>query len=154
MAGKDNLIPMNRKTKEEQRKIARKGGIESGKTRRRKRDMKKLITDILNEEYTDKNGVKLSGLERMAYNIFKQAQDPKNKQAVQAFKTMMEYYNDEIERKKQKELAEIDRVKAETESIRAKTEMMNGGFNDAEIEDDGFLDALKGSAVEDWKDES
>ena len=46
--GKDNLIPMNERTEEEQREIARKGGIESGKARRRKRTMKEAAQIILN----------------------------------------------------------------------------------------------------------
>lgn len=47
-AGKDNLIPMNERTEDEQREIARKGGIESGKARRRKRTMKEAAQIILN----------------------------------------------------------------------------------------------------------
>lgn len=46
--GKENLIPMNERTEEEQREIARKGGIESGKARRRKRTMKEAAQIILN----------------------------------------------------------------------------------------------------------
>ena len=45
--GKDNLIPMNERTEGEQREIARKGGIESGKARRRKRTMKEAAQIIL-----------------------------------------------------------------------------------------------------------
>ena len=40
-----NLIPMNERTKEEQREIARKGGRESGKVRRRK-DAAQLILQL------------------------------------------------------------------------------------------------------------
>lgn len=47
-AGKDNLIPMNERTEDEQREIARKGGIESGKARRRKRTMKEAAQIALN----------------------------------------------------------------------------------------------------------
>lgn len=46
-AGKENLIPMNERTKDEQREIAKKGGIESGKVRRRKRTMKEAAQIIL-----------------------------------------------------------------------------------------------------------
>ena len=42
-----NLNPMNERTKEEQREIARKGGRESGKVRRRKRTMKDAAQLIL-----------------------------------------------------------------------------------------------------------
>lgn len=42
-----NLIPMNERTKDEQREIARKGGKESGKVRRHKRSMKEAAQLIL-----------------------------------------------------------------------------------------------------------
>ena len=45
--GKDNLIPMNERTKDEQREIAQKGGIASGKARRHKRTMKEAAQIIL-----------------------------------------------------------------------------------------------------------
>ena len=43
----DNLIPMNKRTKEEQREIASKGGKASGKARRKKRTMKEAARLIL-----------------------------------------------------------------------------------------------------------
>ncbi len=43
----EDLIPMNERTKEEQKKIATKGGIASGKARRRKRNMKDAIDMLL-----------------------------------------------------------------------------------------------------------
>lgn len=45
---KGNLIPLNKRTKDEQREIAQKGGIASGKARRRKRTMKEAAQLILN----------------------------------------------------------------------------------------------------------
>ena len=42
-----NLIPMNERTKDEQREIASKGGKASGKARRRKRTMKDAAQLIL-----------------------------------------------------------------------------------------------------------
>ena len=45
--GKENLIPQSERTKEEQREIARLGGIASGKARREKRDRKQMASDLL-----------------------------------------------------------------------------------------------------------
>ena len=42
-----NLIPMNERTKEEQREIARKGGIASGKARQEKATFKKTLESVL-----------------------------------------------------------------------------------------------------------
>lgn len=39
----DNLIPMNERTKEEQRKIATMGGIASGEARREKKAMREML---------------------------------------------------------------------------------------------------------------
>ncbi len=45
--GTDNLIPLDERTKDEQRRIAQQGGIASGKARRKKRTMKEAAQLIL-----------------------------------------------------------------------------------------------------------
>ena len=45
----DNLIPMSERTKEEQRKIARMGGIASGKARQEKKLLKDLLEEALSK---------------------------------------------------------------------------------------------------------
>ena len=47
MAGEENLIPMSERSKEEVREIARRGGIKSGETRRRKTTMKENLELLL-----------------------------------------------------------------------------------------------------------
>jgi hypothetical protein len=47
--GTDNLIPMNERTKEEQKEIAKMGGIASGEARREKATMKKALEMLLDE---------------------------------------------------------------------------------------------------------
>ena len=47
MAGEENLIPMSERSKEEVREIARRGGIKSGETRRRKKTMKENLELLL-----------------------------------------------------------------------------------------------------------
>ena len=42
MAGEQNLIPLNQRTKSEQREIATKGGIASGVARREKKTLKQI----------------------------------------------------------------------------------------------------------------
>ena len=53
MAGEENLIPMNKRTKAEQSEIARMGGIASGKARRRKSNIKKTLEAVLNLDVPD-----------------------------------------------------------------------------------------------------
>ena len=50
MANSDNLIPFNKRTESEQREIARRGGLASGKTRKQKADLKKAFQILLNSE--------------------------------------------------------------------------------------------------------
>jgi hypothetical protein len=47
--GQENLIPQSERTKEEQRKIARMGGIASGKARKEKKMLKDLLEDALSK---------------------------------------------------------------------------------------------------------
>ena len=42
-----NLIPQNKRTKEERREIARMGGIASGKARREKQKTQQILSDLL-----------------------------------------------------------------------------------------------------------
>lgn len=56
MAGENNLIPTNLRTKEEQREITRKGGIASGKARRDKRTMRETLAMLLEMQMKDKSG--------------------------------------------------------------------------------------------------
>lgn len=58
MNGQENLIPFNERTEEEQRAIAKKGGIASGEARRRKRSIKDSLDILLSQPFKlkDKNG--------------------------------------------------------------------------------------------------
>ena len=48
--GQENLIPFNERTEEEQREIARQGGIASGKVRQEKATFKKTLEMLLDEK--------------------------------------------------------------------------------------------------------
>jgi hypothetical protein len=43
----ENLIPMNRRTKSEQREIARRGGIASGESRRKRKMLREQLVELL-----------------------------------------------------------------------------------------------------------
>lgn len=49
----NNLIPLNERTKEEQREIARMGGIASGKARREKQKTQQILADIVSIKNKD-----------------------------------------------------------------------------------------------------
>ena len=48
-----NLIPQSKRTKDEQREIARKGGIASGVARREKKTVQKILNDFLSTAAKD-----------------------------------------------------------------------------------------------------
>ncbi len=54
MANEDNLKPQNKRTKSEQREIAKMGGKASGKARRKKANLKNALNTILTAEATSK----------------------------------------------------------------------------------------------------
>ena len=56
--GIENLKPTNTLTVEERKKLARKGGIASGKARQQKADLKKTIKTILSMNVTDPKDIK------------------------------------------------------------------------------------------------
>jgi len=68
MARKD-LIPVTERTKEEAKRISRKGGIASGKARRRKRDLKEALKALLDTEVKGNQ----TGTERVALAWFTKA---------------------------------------------------------------------------------
>jgi len=70
MAKKDNLIPQAHKlTVGEQSK----GGKASAEARRRKRELRLVIEELLEKEYRGKNGETVSGAEAIAIKQFEKA---------------------------------------------------------------------------------
>ena len=62
MANEDNLKPQNKRTKSEQREIAKMGGKASGKARRKKANLKNALNTILTAEATSKTAQLLEEL--------------------------------------------------------------------------------------------
>ena len=60
MSGVNNLRPFNELTEDEQRELARKGGIASGKARREKKRMTQIYAEFLEKEHgvVGKDGIK------------------------------------------------------------------------------------------------
>ena len=68
----------------------RKGGLKAQENRKRKRDVKKALQEMLDETFTDKTGVQLKGIDAMTATLFKIATDPKHKQVIQAQRLIYE----------------------------------------------------------------
>lgn len=83
MANEQNLVKgdkVHKLTAEE----ASKGGKKSAETRRAKRDLRKALEMLLEKDFTDKKGNKISGTEAITAKLFEKAM----KGDVRAFETL------------------------------------------------------------------
>ena len=126
MANEQNLIPLNKRTKSEQREYARKGGKKSGEVRRKRKAMKEQMEMLLSLPFKSKkqfNFMKELGIEednidnQMALIVAMYGKALKGD--VQAFNTIREVVQDE------KTVKDEDRV-----------QIVNDLPNDEEEEDD------------------
>ena len=106
-----NLVPFDKRTEEEQRRIAKQGGIASGKARREKADMKKALQLALEMKYgnSDKTGVELITASMIAI-----AGNPKNAKAVDAYKAIWNVIGQEEATE-----AEIEKVRQIFEGVKS-----------------------------------
>lgn len=102
MANEQNLIPLNKRTKSEQREYARKGGKKSGEVRRKRKAMKEQMEMLLSLPFKSKkqfNFMKELGIEednidnQMALIVAMYGKALKGD--VQAFNTIREVVQDE-----------------------------------------------------------
>lgn len=77
-----NLKPV--RSTSEARERGKNGGVASGRARRRKKDLREALEELLNRKYTDKNGNKLTGTEAITAKLFEQAM----KGNIKAFETI------------------------------------------------------------------
>lgn len=86
----ENLKPNSERSPSEIKEMTTKGGINSGKSRRKKADMRKAVQSMLDNTYSDKSGAEMSGAEIMALKLFKIATNEKDKQCISAIKLIIE----------------------------------------------------------------
>lgn len=84
MINEKNLVPQSERSEEERKKIASMGGKASGEARRKKRDLRKALEELLEREYKDKSGKIISGTEAITARLFEQAM----KGNIRAFETL------------------------------------------------------------------
>ncbi|MDO4326991.1 MAG: KGG domain-containing protein [bacterium] len=148
MANNENLIPFNKRSEREAREFGRKGGKASGEARRRKADFRRtlnllLTTEIDSPEWTPiLESMGLDSTLEAAVNaaMIKEALSGNVKAYIAIRDTLGQTTKSE---------EDLEEQRVRTAAAKAKS-----GQNDAEEEqDDGFLDALKGTAASDWKEE-
>ncbi len=132
--------------KGEASETARKGGINSGKSRRKRADLRRLAQAFLDGTYTDKDGNTLTGAELFIKSMVDALCDPSGKNWGKAMELLIQLTGAD------KSKVEIDREKADTQLIKAKIKQLETKFEHTEIEFDNFLEALGKSAAEDWSE--
>ena len=108
------------RTASEQRQIAQKGGTVSGKSRRKKADMRKAVQSMLDNTYSDNSGKELSGAEIMALKLFKIATNEKDKQCISAIKLIIELTG------QNKDALTDKKTKAEIKLLEARIKALSG----------------------------
>ncbi|SDF31047.1 hypothetical protein [Eubacterium pyruvativorans] len=161
MANEKNLIPFTSdQSREKAVKNGRKGGIASGKARRRAKSIQEMTRLVLQQPLSSegklrvKNGdLDLSdideddvvGLLSVVVGLFSAASEGSS----QAAETLRKWYDGNRVRKKER--LEQEKMEAEIDALKAKIRALEGTEDDTS--DDGFLEALRGSTEDDWKDD-
>lgn len=145
--GHENLIPFNKRTEVEQRKIQSAGGKASGEARRKKADFRKTLNALLTAEIDNSEWspwLKSLGLDNTLESAVNAAMI---KEAlcgnVKAYEAIAKYSG-------QSEKTDTDQEEQNLRMAASKAKM--GVDDEEEAKDDGFLDALNGSAGTDWED--
>lgn len=127
----DNLIPFtSSQSREEAKKNGAKGGIASGKARRRKADLRKAMQEALLQTWKDNKGNEATGQEIAIAGILANLSDPKARNWGKAVEIMMTLTGQSLTPE------QIAKIKAETALTKAKTKSLerNSGSM-ADIED-------------------
>lgn len=128
MANEKNLIPLDKRTKNEQREIQSSGGIASGAARRRKRSLKEAADLYLSLPVTDRrvwNKIARDGVE---------PEDIDNQMAIIAGLTNAAAFGD-------------------SKAAKVLFDLLGDADTGENIQDDGFMDALRKEASEVWQED-
>lgn len=160
-----NLIPMNRRSVEEVRKIAAKGGRNSGKTRRKQANFRKVLNQILTMQVPDdvmRQQLEALGLDpdmQTALNAAMVREALAGSVKAAEFVAKYSGQSANTERDDRQQDAQTDRTTAAANLDRAKEEALKKqtikaeeAEEDSEETEDTFLAALMGTAAEDWKE--
>ena len=121
-----NLIPLNQRTKSEQREIARQGGIKSGEVRREQKSYREMAKVMLSATITDENILNelqaygLSETDVKAYTLLGMIKASGNG-SHNAFDRLMELIGEKEQNQNENVIANLDKVLGDID------EVMNNG---------------------------
>lgn len=75
MANPQNLIPNDQRTPTERRENARKAGKASGEARRKRKAMREAFEELLQRQYTDREGRETDGITALTTRVYQKALD-------------------------------------------------------------------------------
>lgn len=146
MANKRNLVQFSGRSREEVEEINRKGGKASGKARRKKADFRKTLNALLTAEIDSPEWSPILGTLGLESTLEAAVNAALIREAlngnVKAYEAIAKYSG-------QSEKTDTDQEEQSLRMAAAKSKM--GVDDKEEAEDDGFLDALKGTVEKDWK---
>lgn len=130
MANEENLIPNYKRTPSERRENARKAGIASGKARRKKANIKRTLESLLKmdlpsgeiKDQLESMGIDPSMEQGLVLSVILRTIQDGDAQALKTITTLMDQEGSTRDRKEQR--AKIAKLEAETERIKAETELL------------------------------
>lgn len=164
--GRANLIPMSARSKNEAREMGRKGGINSGKARRKQANFRKVLNQILTMKVPDdvmREQLEALGLDpdmqtamnaamvREALAGSVKAAEYVAKYSGQAATTERDDKQQDAQTDRTQAAADLDRAK--TEAVKAQVLKAQETEEEPEETEDSFLSALMGTAKGDWDEE-
>lgn len=150
MANEQNLTPFekNCRSNEEAVKNGRKGGINSGKARKRKADLRRMAQEVLDGTYKDRRGNEITGEEAVIRGLVANLTDPQGKNWGKAMDLLVTLLGANKSRE------EKQQIKAQTALTKAKVDMLTGADTSALDRLDAILGAMKNNAEHSTDSES
>ena len=151
---KNLIVPSS----EEARKNGAKGGIASGKARREKRAMRETLETLLSMPIDNKEAICLEDIQSLAalkgknITVQEAIMFAQIKKAMKGDTKAAEYIRDTSGNKLRESPLDLVEQQARIEKLRAETARIKGEGLDDEMEDDGFLDALRSEVSKVWQE--
>ena len=124
----------------EARERGSKGGINSGKARRRKADLRRMAQEVLDGTFKDKHGKEFTGEEAVIQGLVANLADPKGKNWGKAMDLLVQLLSANKSRE------EKQMLKAQTALIKAKTGLITNEDTSALDKLDGILREMRSNA--------
>lgn len=132
----------------EARERGSKGGINSGKARRRKADLRRMAQEVLDGTFKDKHGKEFTGEEAVIQGLVANLADPKGKNWGKAMDLLVQLLSANKSRE------EKQMLKAQTALIKAKVDVLTGADTSALDRLDAILEGMKNNAEHNTETES